>query len=356
MAERRVLIVEPNGALAARLRGVLERCGLAGDVLGDGQAALERVGDPMPDLVLLDVEPTVGDTICKQVKKKRKATPVIVVSEKEERTGRLRSRFGAHPDAVLRKPVAFEELMKQMDSLLGLGGMMTAASASEEVDEILLDDTALEPVAEDVTPVSEPVPVGAARSTFTLGVPPPRPEPESPEEREWRKKRELATLREALQKRGDGGGAQKAELVERAQKAEAERDRARQEIADLRRRASLEKTDLERELTELRKKVADRDQQILAHDAVTARLEKWAQELAQERDRLLAHPQSAEAAEVHARELAHVRQELVEREQELAALKQTSQAEVQDWALGLAEERDQLAVELAELRGALAEK
>ena len=59
-------------------------------------------------LVVLDVEPSVGDTLCKLVKKQRKQTPVLMFSNNGDGEGVLKRWFGKAPDGILKKPVVME--------------------------------------------------------------------------------------------------------------------------------------------------------------------------------------------------------------------------------------------------------
>src|SRR5437764_1632809 len=83
MAERNVLVIEPDGAFAAELRGALEPYGFGVQVIADGNEVLSRPRDPMPELVLRFVEPrNAGYAICNKLKKNNawKNTPIVLTS------------------------------------------------------------------------------------------------------------------------------------------------------------------------------------------------------------------------------------------------------------------------------------
>src|SRR5262249_1370830 len=136
MAPLRVLIVGSEGRQAAELQSALRGRGLAVEVSSDREPNFERT-DPMPDLLVLDVAPKVGDVLCRKAKKKRKDTSVILLAQEN---GLRRSPFGANPDAVLRKPVSITELLRQVETLLG-----PALSQSTDTNEIHeLDQSAIQ--------------------------------------------------------------------------------------------------------------------------------------------------------------------------------------------------------------------
>lgn len=91
---RRVLIVDDEPAVAALLRRVLEAEGHHTAVAGNGRAALERVADRNPDLVILDVDmPEVdGFEVCRRLKAASETRlPVLVLSGTDTAEARLRA-------------------------------------------------------------------------------------------------------------------------------------------------------------------------------------------------------------------------------------------------------------------------
>src|SRR5215813_11668273 len=162
MAERNVLIIEPEGAFAAELRGALEPYGFGVEVLTDGNEVLQRARDPMPDLVLLCVEPrNVGYAICNKLKKNNawKNTPIVLTSsEATAETFEQHRKLKTHADEYLIKPFSIEELLAKVDQLIGLGDLIAGSSeesleipldAGDAVEEIALDDDELAIVEDD---------------------------------------------------------------------------------------------------------------------------------------------------------------------------------------------------------------
>jgi CheY-like chemotaxis protein len=151
MAERNVLIIEPDGAFAAELRGALEPYGFGIEILKDGNEVLQRPRDPMPDLVLLCVEPkNVGYAICNKLKKNNawKSTPIVLMSaEATQDTFDQHRKLKTHADEYLIKPFPIEDLLGKVDQLIGLGDLVTSGQSDESM-EIPIDNVeAVEEIA-----------------------------------------------------------------------------------------------------------------------------------------------------------------------------------------------------------------
>jgi DNA-binding response OmpR family regulator len=162
VSSRQVLVVEPDAALAGRLRAALETCGFSVRWLTDSDDAARALADTTPELVLLDLEPAASDSLCKLVKKKRKQTPILVLADNGE-GDRLRRRwFGRTPDVVLPKPVVIEDLLREVRQLFNL--------AAPPLGEVLVhesDDLVVMEGQEEVTDVRQtPFPKAAAPSSF----------------------------------------------------------------------------------------------------------------------------------------------------------------------------------------------
>jgi two-component system, OmpR family, phosphate regulon response regulator PhoB len=86
--EVRVLLVEDDAALAQMYRVKLERDGYTVDVAGDGEEALTRLEDGLPDLIFLDVRlPRMdGLTFLERLRGdgRTKNVPVVIVSNYSE--------------------------------------------------------------------------------------------------------------------------------------------------------------------------------------------------------------------------------------------------------------------------------
>src|SRR5215510_8915118 len=98
------LMVEPDVALAGRMRTALETCGFTVEILTDSGAAALKLSTATPELLLLDLDPSLTDSLCKQMKKRHKQTHVLAFTANGDGEGVLKRWFGAKPDVLLRKP------------------------------------------------------------------------------------------------------------------------------------------------------------------------------------------------------------------------------------------------------------
>jgi len=130
-AKTRVLIIEDEPAMVAGLRDNFEYEGYEVISAGDGEAGLERVLTDDPDLVVLDVMmPRMsGLEVCKQVKAKRPAVPIIMLTARGQEIDKVVGlELGA--DDYVTKPFSIRELMARVKAVL------RRASAQARVPEI----------------------------------------------------------------------------------------------------------------------------------------------------------------------------------------------------------------------------
>ncbi|MEM8534224.1 MAG: HD domain-containing phosphohydrolase [Chloroflexota bacterium] len=117
----RILVVEDNPEMGQSLAALLEEFGHSVELVTNGSAALQRVCNQPPDLVVLDIQlPDVdGYTICTKIKQ-NPATwpiPVIMVTVRQEPAARLRA-IEVEVDEYLLKPVDPRELEARVRVLL----------------------------------------------------------------------------------------------------------------------------------------------------------------------------------------------------------------------------------------------
>jgi len=116
-----ILIVEDEVALTTMLRYNLEKQGFRVEEAVDGQEALLRLTENVPDLVLLDwMLPVVsGIEICRQIRR-RPATqnlPVIMLTARTEEADSIRGlNIGA--DDYITKPFSMDNLLARVRALL----------------------------------------------------------------------------------------------------------------------------------------------------------------------------------------------------------------------------------------------
>jgi two-component system, OmpR family, phosphate regulon response regulator PhoB len=116
-----VLVVEDEDALAALLQYNLEKEGYRVSHVADGEDALVRIDEELPDAVVLDwMLPKVsGIEICRRLRAKAatRAVPVIMLTARSEETDRIRG-LDTGADDYLVKPFSMNELTARVRALL----------------------------------------------------------------------------------------------------------------------------------------------------------------------------------------------------------------------------------------------
>jgi DNA-binding response OmpR family regulator len=114
----RVLVVEDFGILARTIGTGLRREGMAVDVVGDGIAALERLGVVRYDVVVLDRDiPGVhGDEVCRRIVADHSSSRVLMLTAAGAVAERV-DGLGMGADDYLSKPFEFAELVARIRAL-----------------------------------------------------------------------------------------------------------------------------------------------------------------------------------------------------------------------------------------------
>jgi PAS domain S-box-containing protein len=121
-AARRVLVVDDDPDLRQRLRDLLEKEGLEVDEAGDGRAALTRLDEQWPGLILLDLlMPGMdGFTFLWELRRRGagRSVPVVVLTAKDLTTADYQ-RFGGPIEKVVRKgSLGPEQLLAEVSALM----------------------------------------------------------------------------------------------------------------------------------------------------------------------------------------------------------------------------------------------
>jgi len=116
----RVLVVDDDPDMAAFLAHLLRKEGMDVDTAGDGEAALARVAEVAPDLMLLDVMmpgPS-GFDVCRKLKSDHETAlmPIVLVTALEDKESRVKG-IEAGADDFLSKPVNPPELLARVNTL-----------------------------------------------------------------------------------------------------------------------------------------------------------------------------------------------------------------------------------------------
>src|SRR5256884_2730812 len=119
MAEQpHVLVVDDDAKIAAALRRALIYEGYQVEVAPDGQIALNRARERMPDLAILDIMMPGMDGL--EVTRRLRAegdVPILLLTAKDGTADRVRG-LDQGADDYLVKPFAYEELLARVRALL----------------------------------------------------------------------------------------------------------------------------------------------------------------------------------------------------------------------------------------------
>jgi two-component system, OmpR family, phosphate regulon response regulator PhoB len=117
----RVLVAEDDQSISQLLSYNLEKQGYDVDVALDGEEALLRVEENMPDLVLLDwmLPKVAGIEVCRRLRARPDARniPIIMLTARGEETDRIRGLDTGADDYVV-KPFSMTELMARVKAVL----------------------------------------------------------------------------------------------------------------------------------------------------------------------------------------------------------------------------------------------
>jgi two-component system, OmpR family, phosphate regulon response regulator PhoB len=117
----RVLVAEDDQSISQLLSYNLEKQGYDVDIAMDGEEALLRVEEHMPDLVLLDwmLPKVAGIEVCRRLRARPDARniPIIMLTARGEETDRIRGLDTGADDYVV-KPFSMTELMARVKAVL----------------------------------------------------------------------------------------------------------------------------------------------------------------------------------------------------------------------------------------------
>src|SRR3989304_2792108 len=117
-----VLIVDDDYSLVQCARSILETAGYVVQVAYNGQEALRRTEENLPDIILLDLRmPVMDGWTCRRLLKQRPETtniPIVVVSG-DEVGAKARSDLGIGVEDFLSKPFEVDDLLSNIRKHVG---------------------------------------------------------------------------------------------------------------------------------------------------------------------------------------------------------------------------------------------
>ena len=119
--KKRILVVDDNPVSRELIREVLDFPDLQISEAADGEEALRKISEEMPDLVLLDIRMPVynGYDVLRRIKEDARLKQILVLAftafaMREDRLKALAAGF----DGYVTKPISAADLRRQVESLL----------------------------------------------------------------------------------------------------------------------------------------------------------------------------------------------------------------------------------------------
>ncbi len=142
----RILVVEDDSKIASFVVNGLKQNGFAVDVCGDGEEGLHLAESVKYDVAVLDIMlPKLdGLTLLGALRKRKVATPVLLLSAKASVDDRIRG-LQAGGDDYLTKPFVFAELLARIQALI------RRATHSTEPTTLSVEDLVLDLLTREVT-------------------------------------------------------------------------------------------------------------------------------------------------------------------------------------------------------------
>ncbi|MCX7179284.1 MAG: response regulator [Proteobacteria bacterium] len=120
---KRILIVDDEPNIVISLEFLMKREGFQVSVAVDGQAALDKIAETIPDLVLLDVmmPKKSGFEVCQEVRANPAWSAIkIVMLTAKGRDIEVQKGVALGADAYVTKPFSTRELVAKVRSVLGM--------------------------------------------------------------------------------------------------------------------------------------------------------------------------------------------------------------------------------------------
>ncbi|WP_041269997.1 response regulator YycF [Parageobacillus toebii] len=145
--EKRILVVDDEKPIADILQFNLQKEGYEVICAYDGEEALQKVEEVMPDLILLDImlPQKDGMEVCREVRKKYDM-PIIMLTAKDSEIDKvLGLELGA--DDYVTKPFSTRELLARVRANLRRHTQIVAQEETNDTNEIIIGSLVIRPDA-----------------------------------------------------------------------------------------------------------------------------------------------------------------------------------------------------------------
>ncbi|AEH49733.1 response regulator YycF [Parageobacillus thermoglucosidasius] len=145
--EKRILVVDDEKPIADILQFNLQKEGYEVICAYDGEEALQKVEEVMPDLILLDImlPQKDGMEVCREVRKKYDM-PIIILTAKDSEIDKvLGLELGA--DDYVTKPFSTRELLARVRANLRRHSQTVAQEGTNDTNEIIIGSLVIRPDA-----------------------------------------------------------------------------------------------------------------------------------------------------------------------------------------------------------------
>ncbi|EZP74794.1 winged helix family two component transcriptional regulator [Parageobacillus genomosp. 1] len=145
--EKRILVVDDEKPIADILQFNLQKEGYEVICAYDGEEALQKVEEVMPDLILLDImlPQKDGMEVCREVRKKYDM-PIIMLTAKDSEIDKvLGLELGA--DDYVTKPFSTRELLARVKANLRRHSQTAAQEEASDTNEIIIGSLVIRPDA-----------------------------------------------------------------------------------------------------------------------------------------------------------------------------------------------------------------
>ena len=162
----KILIADDDQAVRESLRRSLMFNGYTVVLAEDGEQAIQKLHQDIPDIAILDVMMPHKDglEVCRELRSKGDDLPILILTARDSVSERV-AGLDAGADDYLQKPFALEELLARTRSLIHRAAR-PAISEGAEVEPMRFEDLSLNPETREVTRAGQPI--SLTRTEFAL--------------------------------------------------------------------------------------------------------------------------------------------------------------------------------------------